>query len=106
MLNSIRQLSHQRTEVWLCVQERCPHAHKKLRGELPNFFEVSDMPLDNLPGLQFASELECMLMRMVVKQGVTVGMGREQLTEKRAEKCAEKRRKVTTIKIKKRTKRR
>jgi hypothetical protein len=69
LLDTICQLSHKKTEVWLCLQERCPHAHRKLKAELPTFFDVSDMPLDNLPGLQFASELECILLRMVAKAG-------------------------------------
>ena len=71
LLDSMLAFCHARTEVYLCVQERCAAAHAELLRVAPDLFSFEDKT-DELRGCKgsvgrVATELECYLFKLVVR---------------------------------------
>jgi predicted nicotinamide N-methyase len=66
LLQTISAFSSSKSVVWLCLQERCAAAHKRLMELLPVFFSSvrEFLPSELPPGLEFAEELECKIYRL------------------------------------------
>jgi len=66
LLKLLHRVSHRDTTVWLCMQERCPDAHKALLELAPKYFEIHDSSshLAAAPNCKSAAELECFLIRL------------------------------------------
>jgi len=71
LLSTLHSLSDHSTVIWLCLQERCPEAHSALLKLAPKYFTLEDAS-DNLratPGCAFASELDCVLLKLSRRKG-------------------------------------
>jgi predicted nicotinamide N-methyase len=65
MLATAASLSHARTKVWLCFQERCAAAHAELLRLAPHYFaDVQDLSQEfrTAPGCGAARQLDCWLL--------------------------------------------
>lgn len=49
---------------WLCLQQRDPAAHSALLSRAPEHFLVKQFSFDGIPGLEAAAELDCVLVRL------------------------------------------
>ena len=65
MFLTMHRLSHNGSVVWLCLQERCAAAHKRLLERAPLYFrDFACMDTHGLPGFEHGDELECKLYRL------------------------------------------
>mmetsp|Transcript_93453 Transcript_93453/g.136512 ORF Transcript_93453/g.136512 Transcript_93453/m.136512 type:complete len:228 (-) Transcript_93453:158-841(-) len=72
LLKLLHRVSHADTTVWLCMQQRCPDAHRMLIEEAPKYFELHDRSecLAAADGCSSAAELECFLFRLTCRKDV------------------------------------
>jgi predicted nicotinamide N-methyase len=70
LLRLLHRASHANTTVWLCMQERCPDAHKTLLELAPKYFQVHDRSADlaEAPGCKCAAELDCFLLCLTCRK--------------------------------------
>lgn len=68
LLVTMDTLSHEHTQIWLCIQERCAVAYKKLLELAPIYFIVEHISVQDLPkGFEYAEELECKVFKFTKK---------------------------------------
>jgi len=66
MLKTLVRMSHSKTKIYLCLQERCKDAHAKLMEEAPRFFKVKDYTerASRMEGCEWGSYMDCKLFRL------------------------------------------
>eukprot|EP00658_Telonema_sp_P-2_P029295 TRINITY_DN22299_c0_g1_i1.p2 TRINITY_DN22299_c0_g1~~TRINITY_DN22299_c0_g1_i1.p2 ORF type:complete len:119 (-),score=33.09 TRINITY_DN22299_c0_g1_i1:144-500(-) len=66
----MHSLSHSKTVIWLCLQERCEASHKLLITKDPEYFEECTIfsGEDAADGEKWAVDLECLVLRVTGKR--------------------------------------
>ena len=96
MLETMKFLSHSRTKVYLCLQERCRDSHELLLGEAIKYgFRIEDISeavyndLSLAHSCSFGRALECKLLKFTV-----VDTGNDDRSEKKKSRKLKKEKKM------------
>lgn len=66
---TLKYMSHSKTDIYLCLQERCAASHKLLLEKAPTYqFRMEDITsqVDSIPSCEWGQALECRLFHITV----------------------------------------
>jgi predicted nicotinamide N-methyase len=66
---TLQYMSHSKTNIYLCLQERCEASHKLLLQKAPSFtFQLKDITkeLDSVPSCKWGQVMECRLFHVTL----------------------------------------
>jgi len=69
LLKTLRYMSHSRTNIYLCLQERCAVSHQLLLEKAPVYgFDMSEITdeLSSIPSCRWGQSLECRVFHIVL----------------------------------------